>query len=332
MRILITDENAIWTPDNPALEPYADLILVICLNGIVVTDKYRCFVSPYKHTYRLGMDSYGPEDAKYEALESVADKLEWELDSDNNIIILADDTPSSLYPFSVLKDKMKSMHLCTVSPWRFEHSKRKSSHREMLQDLSSLSSLFYINSNLMINELGPGAKIHELFEKTASFYEKLLPNILFGIQERDWSKAFFDFYTKSYLPLKEGFDMIEEALNNQEVDPKKIMAFRTLTTMGLVIEPEYPSDEKYIINSVEALIPRPNGKEICNYLRNLRIELANANQIPFVSEKCPSVGPCAGTCEKCDRESRYLFEKIQELPDEEIVYPKYILDKWEGSL
>lgn len=47
MRILITDENMIWTPDNPALKPYAEIVLVVCLNGKAVTDKYECFVTPY---------------------------------------------------------------------------------------------------------------------------------------------------------------------------------------------------------------------------------------------------------------------------------------------
>ena len=48
MRIVITDTAFIWNPDNPALEVFKDVLLVVCLEGKAVTDQYECFVSPYK--------------------------------------------------------------------------------------------------------------------------------------------------------------------------------------------------------------------------------------------------------------------------------------------
>ena len=150
MRILITDENAIWTPESTALEPYAGIVLVVCLNGKAVTDKYECFISPYKYVARLGMGSFGVEDDKYRALESVADDLNRQLNYHDDIIILGDNSPASLYPFMVLKDRNKwnSLHLCALTPWSFEIKHRKAAYNNMLKDLSYLNNLFRVSAEL----------------------------------------------------------------------------------------------------------------------------------------------------------------------------------------
>ena len=77
----------------------------------------------------------------------------------------------------------------------------------------------------------------------------------------------------------------------------------------------------------EKLRPRPDGKQICKYLRQLRAELAQANNIPFESRECTVLAPCAGTCEQCDAEAAYLNEKMQEMAEDVRVYPKQILKK-----
>ncbi len=58
-------------------------------------------------------------------------------------------------------------------------------------------------------------------------------------------------------------------------------------------------------------------------LREQRLLLAEANNIPFESEECPSIGPCAGTCDKCDREAKYLYEQMKKIPKDERVYPQF---------
>lgn len=55
MIIFVTDEGSFWNHENPVLEKYAEYVVVVCLNGKKVTDKYRCIISPYEYTKRLGM-------------------------------------------------------------------------------------------------------------------------------------------------------------------------------------------------------------------------------------------------------------------------------------
>ena len=42
---------------------------------------------------------------------------------------------------------------------------------------------------------------------------------------------------------------------------------------------------------------------------------------------CPSTGPCAGTCQQCDMELKYLQKELQKIPQDERVYPKFKVKK-----
>ena len=142
MRIIVTDTAFIWNHENPILEQFKDIILVVCLEGKQVSDKYECFVSPYKQI-GMGIDKFGVEARRYKALESVADDLNRKLGYHDKILFLTDGNPASLYPFYVIKDRNKfnSLHLCTISPWKFESDRRVRAHKELLSDLSQLRAI-----------------------------------------------------------------------------------------------------------------------------------------------------------------------------------------------
>ena len=92
-------------------------------------------------------DKIGVDDQRYKALESVTDDLNRKLRYHDDILFLTDGNPESLYPFYVIKDRneFNSLHLCTVSPWNFEGKRRIQGHKDMLSDLSKLTSILYIN-------------------------------------------------------------------------------------------------------------------------------------------------------------------------------------------
>ena len=93
--------------------------------------------------------------------------------------------------------------------------------------------------------------------------------------------------------------------------------------------PDYPEDNDRTKEEIERVPARIDGKKICVYLRNQRIKLAEANGIEFSSDECPSIGPCAGTCAKCDQESAYLREKLDAIALEDRIIPDFTLTEWE---
>ncbi len=53
------------------------------------------------------------------------------------------------------------------------------------------------------------------------------------------------------------------------------------------------------------------GKKICNTLKEVRMQVAKANDIKYAPSECHHKGECAGTCPKCEAEVRWLEQQLQ---------------------
>ena len=53
------------------------------------------------------------------------------------------------------------------------------------------------------------------------------------------------------------------------------------------------------------------GKERCRILKEIRREIAENNDIEFVTSECQRKGDCLGTCPKCEAELRYLERELE---------------------
>lgn len=53
------------------------------------------------------------------------------------------------------------------------------------------------------------------------------------------------------------------------------------------------------------------GKRICNTLKEVRMQVAKANDIKYAPTECHHEGDCAGTCPKCEAEVRWLEQQLQ---------------------
>ena len=53
------------------------------------------------------------------------------------------------------------------------------------------------------------------------------------------------------------------------------------------------------------------GKQTCKILKDIRRQIAEANDIEFITSECQYQGDCLGTCPKCEAEVRYLEEQLE---------------------
>ena len=53
------------------------------------------------------------------------------------------------------------------------------------------------------------------------------------------------------------------------------------------------------------------GKRTCRILKEIRRQIAEANDIEFVTSECKFQGDCLGTCPTCEAEVRYLEEQLE---------------------
>ena len=53
------------------------------------------------------------------------------------------------------------------------------------------------------------------------------------------------------------------------------------------------------------------GKQTCKILKEIRQQIAEANDIEFITSECQYQGDCLGTCPKCEAEVRYLEQQLE---------------------
>ena len=53
------------------------------------------------------------------------------------------------------------------------------------------------------------------------------------------------------------------------------------------------------------------GKQTCKILKEIRRQIAEANDIEFITSECQHQGDCLGTCPKCEAEVRYLEQQLE---------------------
>ena len=53
------------------------------------------------------------------------------------------------------------------------------------------------------------------------------------------------------------------------------------------------------------------GKQTCRILREIRRQIAEANEIDLITQECRYKGDCSGTCPKCESEVRWLERQLQ---------------------
>lgn len=53
-----------------------------------------------------------------------------------------------------------------------------------------------------------------------------------------------------------------------------------------------------------------NGKNICKYLKEVRKNIADENNIPLEQTECTFEGECNGTCPHCEAEVEYIEQEL----------------------
>lgn len=326
MKIVITDTGILWNPGNPILKKYRDLILVVCLEGVKATDEYECFICPHK-SFGLGM-SMGIGSRVYNDLEDVADELYYKLRSEDDILFLTDGDPASLYPYYIIKNRRHHMniHLWASPPLSVEGKWRMKAHEEMLSDLSGVKSVCYIDiQDYVKNEY---KNFGGLLEDVQNYFEEIFPIVMDGISGME-NESYFDLVSKTYIPL--GKISVEKAIlkSNEYLSDKEEYIDNTYLIEGMVDILEYQRSDKNKKDIIYRQVARIDGKKICNLLRENRFKLAQMNNIEFNSKECSYVGACAGTCEKCDEEAKYLSMKLSEIPKEKQKFPILNLEEVE---
>lgn len=304
MKIFVSSSyGLIWNANAPILNEYKDDVILIIMSEEekkYVNYDYKTIVNPYNIVL---YDRTGLQSKKYGKLLSISDEIENYIDIDEDVIVLSDNAPTTLYIFNVLqnirKRKSFNLHLWAMLPFSFEGKRRGSIYQNLLYDTSNIKSMLLFDSDKFIEKLNnPQITLKEIIEKVKETSYKMLPQIINSFKSMDKEKKyFFDMQINHYVDMT----LMEEFWHDDNKKDKDL------------------NDKEYILSCE----PKINGKEICKKLREIRKKFADTNGIEFNSEECDYNGPCAGTCEKCDEELKYFQKQIEKLDNKDIVYPYY---------
>ena len=218
MVIVTTDTVRIWDLNEPIFEKLKDAMLVVCLNGKKVSDKYECFVSPYDLTDKRRA-KLGADDRRLTTLSGVAAKLNRNLHYHEDVVFLTDTEPSTLYPYYVIKElnEYNSLHLIAIPPLNCETNSTVKWYYEMLNDLSHLRSLMIYDTNAKFTSYDKSKELDSFYSDIRSDIISILPRILNGINDMDFESCYFDFSSLSYISIKDGFDNIDIRNKEKEI-------------------------------------------------------------------------------------------------------------------
>lgn len=326
MLIIVTDEGQFWNHRNPILERYADCVLVVCLSGKKVTDKYRCFVTPYPGMQGRGMPDNGLSGEKYRALASVSDKLKSAIGLESDLLFLTDNAPQSLLPYLAMKERKyfeQSFHLWCMPPAKFEGARINRAYFGLFTQVTGMDSLLYLDQETIFHFAPTPLNLLSYLETRKKLCEELFPNVLYLIERRLELREhyYFDFGLQRYLKLK---DPLQSIQSDPPIPPEDVAAHKPNSTNTFGYSLTWLLSQRKTANEiVETPHSRMNGKKVCEQLKEMRRALVRANGLTLDIPDCPSTGPCAGTCPQCDAELRQLQQLLEGIPELERIYPQF---------
>lgn len=323
--ILITDNGWFVNHRLPCLAKYTQDVNVIKMSHRTEDiEEYKVIDVSIK-TPGLGYSGSGFESWEYRSLQTNKNKLEIALLEKginsswySDVILLGDIKPESLTILSALQESEFDAEIHLIVPLPFGRVVKGSAQYKILSNLNKVKSLAVYDPYKLAKERYGDTEQENITkvadEMIAHFLER--ENELFTKMEffSESKKYFFDFERDGFI----------------ETDTLYVLDDYEIThTLGFWVDPYLfdngREENSYFIECLKTPVPRPDGKKVCEILRNIRKKFARANQINYEFRECIYDGPCAGTCDACDKEARDLIELAKEL--KVVTYPNVTLEE-----
>ena len=322
MKIFVPAGGLYWRVQNEGYSDYRNNMIVIGFYPDDENPHDDVVFLDYKneHTVCLGFDSTARFDSQYySCLLKHADEIYDMIEDWEDVIVLADNNPQSLLPFKVLQniDKEINLHLFALNPFAFEGKRIGKRYREMLSDLRDVKSFLLYDLGRSVEAVGQDETIMQLIDRNAWMLEEMFPGYVEQVLRLGDDNYFYDHDSGRFVETKMAFYGLEY------IEKKDVLIVGN-------IKVRYRSGYLTDADDITRNFPPSDGHDICDILRAMRREFAEANGIEYEPQKCEYHGPCAGTCFACDNELKYLKKKLREM-DGSAVFPNHIIDGFEQS-
>ena len=325
MKIIISYPNIFWDINMKCMEKLEKNIILLQYEQVQKIDSVHT-IDVSVRTCGLGQDPGRNRGGRqYAEVKKHLPEILQYIKSGEDVLVLADTDPQSVIIFDLLRTMTDSknfkLHFWGITPFRFEAKHRKITYLDLLEGNGRVKSLHVKDADDFLKIVDRRTTMPQMLEKIRDYLEAEFSGVLAAISAfKAGSTYFYDNLSERYVDANLSLEKNKE---------------ERCTGDSYILDGE-KSNQYDLSAGAKELIGQPvvrrNGRVICRKLRQLRMEFAKANKIPFESKECGYEGACAGTCEKCDNELRGLYDMISAHPEKIPVYPHADIEKeWEKS-
>lgn len=240
---------------------------------------------------------------RYNELMKMSDEIKKKIDVHwDQVLVITDGTAESMLIVKLLQKQFTGccgrIHLWAFIPFVF--SRRDATIKEynqMLDELTEIQSFAVTDLNdyisFIYDEKNYQESMKRIHNMTGPTLKAMLTQFSNMIKYNDSYKYFFDNSEKRYVVTND-LRMVEKE--------------RVHRIMGLAISNMDGAENKGIAEMIARPRVRVDGKEVCEELRRLRRRFALENGLDYEFRVCSYEGPCAGTCDYCEYETKELYE------------------------
>ena len=243
MLLVVTDKGNIWNHNNPFLEKYKDMVLVVCLGGKKVTDKYECFV-PFREELCNKFKSY------------------------TDVVFFIDSEANSLYPYHIARENLISSQSSDYSIHLVCVIDSENNHHNMLSDLSYVNSVAYYETNKVFRNFYDKDDIFRYSypkdEYIRDNLREMMPYFLNFPHDKS-GRYYFDFTSMSYKSIDEGVGIVEMQL--PRIDGKEVCNMLRRQRMELAAANNIPFESEECPSTGACAGTCPKCDEEAEYLR-----------------------------------------------------------------
>lgn len=321
MKIFVTYDSGIWNLNSWVFKENKNSVVEIIMYSSDVGHDDYAQISCDAGGLFLGMDDIGLGGIKYGKLAAKENEISSMIDTDEDVLVLADTNPASLYIYDILRGIRKSkhfhLHLWAVKPFSFQHPSERKGYEKILRNTEGLKSLTVFEGDNLLKTwqeiFGKELSSSEFGEYVSKDFARRLSEYLAILEEFSYLGSYY------YEPVSGKYIETYQPPSDWEMDNTN--SDRRYTT-GRNYDPYAFEDyhDALAYEDIAGSFPRSDGKMICDTLRNLRKCFAWANGIEYEFKPCKYEGPCAGTCPYCEKELEEL-ETLASNPN----YPKIVI-------
>ena len=296
MKIILIDTNKRWTVNHPLLAPYKEDIILLCTSSQSLDTHHDSYLIPEELINVTKQPQHFNASSRlwYKIMNNHND---WTF-TEHDVLYFLEHDSLSLLPLHLFYDHHYNSRIHLF----FDEA--------LCNDSQALTTFFSLEKVMSI------AFIHSKW--TNMTIQNAIDDIRYRLNRR--FQYFFDTRSNHYVEIQKAYNNSHQSSSIKE-NQKDLSIYVEILRCGQAPNKFDPFDQvKLYPKFIFSHQPQINGKEICQILKQIRLNVAKLYHIPYQNQDCDYNGYCSGSCEQCEKELDYLNHELIKIKNQNITH------------